>query len=231
MEEFTFKLDPTKKPKTFDFQQRRNAKQSFPGIYLLKGDELKICFRFRRGSQDEMLAPEKPERPTAFADYWKTGSYTALLILKRQRKPDAKKDEKPRPDKERLQGTWKVVSTVDDGEEAKEEDECWTIKDKTIRVQSKSRRGEETTNFLRFRLEETTNPRLMDVVEGEANDLFDTAEWDKRFEDADQRLEGIYSLAGDTLTICLSRNKGDRPTTFESKQGSDYILVVLKREE
>jgi hypothetical protein len=34
-----------------------------------------------------------------------------------------------------------------------------------------------------------------------------------------------------TLKICISRKKGERPTAFNSKQGSDYILIVLKREK
>ena len=51
-----------------------------------------------------------------------------------------------------------------------------------------------------------------------------------RIQDADERKEGIYALDDDTLTICVSRQKGDRPTVFVSKPGSDYILFVLKRE-
>jgi hypothetical protein len=47
---------------------------------------------------------------------------------------------------------------------------------------------------------------------------------------ADERMEAIYAIAGDALTICISRKKYERPTAFESKEGSNYLLIVLKRE-
>jgi hypothetical protein len=43
--------------------------------------------------------------------------------------------------------------------------------------------------------------------------------------------KGIYALDGDTLTICDNApnlNKG-RPTTFEIKSGSGYVLITFKR--
>jgi uncharacterized protein (TIGR03067 family) len=41
---------------------------------------------------------------------------------------------------------------------------------------------------------------------------------------------GIYKIEGDTLTICLAdKNSTERPTKFESPDGSDIFLVTLKR--
>jgi uncharacterized protein (TIGR03067 family) len=41
---------------------------------------------------------------------------------------------------------------------------------------------------------------------------------------------GIYKIDGDTLTICLAdKNSTDRPTKFESPDGSNIFLVTLKR--
>ena len=46
----------------------------------------------------------------------------------------------------------------------------------------------------------------------------------------DGTLLGIYKLDGDTLTICLSdKNSTDRPTKFESPEGTNLMLVTLKR--
>jgi uncharacterized protein (TIGR03067 family) len=43
--------------------------------------------------------------------------------------------------------------------------------------------------------------------------------------------EGIYELNGDTLKICIVRDGRKRPTTFESKDGNEAILMILKREK
>jgi uncharacterized protein (TIGR03067 family) len=144
--------------------------------------------------------------------------------------PVAAKDKKPRPDRERLQGTWKMVSYVDDGEKDEELGDEWDINDRTIKAiaPAKRKRG-AYTSYLRFRLDETTHPRLIDLVEGKADDLFDPAAFDRRLDDADARKEGIYAFAGDTLRMCISRKKGERPTAFASKRGSDCILIVLQR--
>ena len=43
--------------------------------------------------------------------------------------------------------------------------------------------------------------------------------------------KGIYTLDGDTLTICdnaANLDKG-RPTAFEAKSGSGYVLITFKR--
>jgi RNA polymerase sigma factor (sigma-70 family) len=149
-----------------------------------------------------------------------------------EKRPDARKDEKPRSDKERVQGTWKMVSCVADGEKDEDFRDVWTVKETTIKAMSPAKeKSGAFTSYIRFRLDETTNPKLIDLVEGQADDLFDTAKFDKRLDDADQRKEGIYSIAGDTLTICIGRKKGERPTTFVSKKGSGYLLIVLKREK
>src|SRR5262245_34376051 len=41
---------------------------------------------------------------------------------------------------------------------------------------------------------------------------------------------GIFKIEGDTLTICLAdKNSADRPTKFESPDGTNIMLVTLKR--
>jgi uncharacterized protein (TIGR03067 family) len=41
---------------------------------------------------------------------------------------------------------------------------------------------------------------------------------------------GIYKIDGDTLTICLSeKGSTDRPTRFESPEGTNFMLITLKR--
>jgi uncharacterized protein (TIGR03067 family) len=41
-------------------------------------------------------------------------------------------------------------------------------------------------------------------------------------------MPGIFKIEKDTLTICLTPT-GDRPTKFESVEGSNHMLLTLKR--
>jgi uncharacterized protein (TIGR03067 family) len=44
-------------------------------------------------------------------------------------------------------------------------------------------------------------------------------------------IKGIYELDGDALKLCWAQEGKERPTTFESKEGTPTALFVLKREK
>jgi hypothetical protein len=44
-------------------------------------------------------------------------------------------------------------------------------------------------------------------------------------------LEGIYEWLGDELKLCLYFGSRTRPVEFETRAGSNRVLVVLKREK
>jgi uncharacterized protein (TIGR03067 family) len=77
-EKMTFKLDPTKKPKTVDFLVKKGGMDdvAVPGIYELKDDELKICY----------VQGGLGERPTEFVTKKRTAQ--GLMIFKRSKNKD-----------------------------------------------------------------------------------------------------------------------------------------------
>ena len=49
--------------------------------------------------------------------------------------------------------------------------------------------------------------------------------------DKDKVASGIFRIEKGELHLCLGRpGQGNRPTAFESKEGSEHMVVTLKRE-
>jgi uncharacterized protein (TIGR03067 family) len=55
------------------------------------------------------------------------------------------------------------------------------------------------------------------------------AEIDATTEGKEGTEKGIYAVDGDTLKLCLATNGGPRPGKLATRQGSDHILIVLRR--
>lgn len=82
---WAYRLDSAQNPKTIDMVMRFHwylgEQQTFPGIYSLEGDVLKIC-----------MSGPGDKRPTEFAS--KPGSTTVLWTLKRQSGPPGSEERK-----------------------------------------------------------------------------------------------------------------------------------------
>lgn len=73
-QEAVFKIDAAKKPKTLDINIKAGEKlETIKGIYLLEGDDLKIC----------AAADPSKDRPTEFIT--QQGSGVGLLVFKREK--------------------------------------------------------------------------------------------------------------------------------------------------
>ena len=129
---------------------------------------------------------------------------------------DAKRvaDADKKSDKEKLQGSWVPVAAVTGGIERSEQE----IKDKNfvmvftgdkVTIPAKDVTKQEVT----YKLDPSQKPKHIDFLMPE-----------------DKLAKGIYLLEGDTLTVCVSEKENDeRPKEFESKQGSNVVLMKLKR--
>ena len=115
----------------------------------------------------------------------------------------------------KLQGTWSVVSSERDGNKAPDDKikgvKITFQKDKLIARQA------DKTIEMSYTVDPAKNPKTIDIT----------------YLDGEQKGEssqGIYSLDGDMLKICMHRST-NRPTEFETKADSQRHLVVLKREK
>jgi uncharacterized protein (TIGR03067 family) len=118
---------------------------------------------------------------------------------------DAEKDLK------KLVGTWEEVSHIADGK-AKSADE---VKGTTVVIDASGKweAFKDGTSLLKgtVKLDPGKKPKAADwAIEG-----------------SDMVAKSIYEVDGDTWKHCFSLK--DRPTEFESKEGSEVYYIVLKR--
>jgi uncharacterized protein (TIGR03067 family) len=125
---------------------------------------------------------------------------------------DAKKD------REQLQGTWAPIKLIYNGEDLTNDN---TVKFKLVfKGDHLTVKGTEEVEKeyakLTFKLDTTAKPKLMDlaVKAGAQKDP----------------VEAIYELKKDELKICAMVFGKGRPTEFASPAGTNFVLVVLKRE-
>ncbi len=212
-----YKLDPTKTPKGIEMTpQDGPAKgKTVHGLYELDGDRLKLCLLNGPG-----------EEPKEFATT--PGSNLRLLILKR--KPaDDKPADKPKDDKEALQGVWRITTIVMGG---KEQDDAQARYEKTERyvisadrlviryeIQENSDQGPVITqeSVYTYDLDPTRTPKVLDM-------------WPQYAPFKGTVVRGVYSLDGDVLKLCQALGvDGERPKEVASKEGDQSRLLVLRR--
>jgi uncharacterized protein (TIGR03067 family) len=118
-----------------------------------------------------------------------------------------------------LEGTWKVVSAVRDGNklsDAQIEGIRFTIEETGKALVKK---GEKVLFEGTIKVDPTKTPKTEDatqVSEGESKG---------------KTTLSIYEIEGDTLKICSAEPGKDRPAEFLSKPGSGHFLRVFKREK
>ena len=153
---------------------------------------------------------------------WHPFSFVVIALLSttacsRPRSPEAAPGAQPRVVKEdldKLQGTWRIESSVWNGVREPDIARSVTILfqgDKFIVVDKDGNRQEETIKLM--------------------PDQHPTAihRWTKG---SDQASPGIYTLEGDRFTWCSSGGSNKvRPSAFASNPGSKQSLMVLRRKK
>jgi uncharacterized protein (TIGR03067 family) len=134
--------------------------------------------------------------------------------------------EKPDPalmkELAQLEGIWTILEARHAGEVVEQsEPEEFEFKGGKLLI---ARKGDRAPIVMTLRLDISTDPKLMDW----------TTDPKGRFDDTDKFAEGIYKLDSDRLTVCYHVRdnrfaKGNRPTEFKSLEGSDAMLLILKR--
>jgi uncharacterized protein (TIGR03067 family) len=114
----------------------------------------------------------------------------------------------------KFQGTWKFISMEVDGTKTPYKGLTVVLKGDQWTVCEGDRCAAKVT----FELNPTKKPQTIDLVDVDVEK--------KRL------IRGIYSLEGETLTVCYRNSeKGHRPTEFATKPDSGLVLFVLKRQK
>jgi len=119
-------------------------------------------------------------------------------------------DDATKKDLAALQGTWKTYSAEVNGEEGfyPEMSARLVIKDQKVFYA-----GEELAGLT---INATTSPRSIDL----------------EYRKPKKVIEGVYSLNGDTLKLCVNRQADgvkERPTGFETKDKPNVRVLVFKK--
>jgi len=138
--------------------------------------------------------------------------YILMILLFSLISGNATAKDDVKDDLEKFQGTWKVVSAAEGGQQTPEEH----LKDlkMIITLEKMTYKFRDVTTVWPYKLDSTKSPKWFDIM------------------DKDHTLQGIYQLEGDQLKICVP-NMGDkgRSTAFESKPNSvNHLLIVMERE-
>src|SRR2546421_4017851 len=126
-----------------------------------------------------------------------------------------KKNDDGKKDLDLFKGGWTIGTMVLNG---KPHDDAvggkFTFDGENMVIQIKDREHKGA-----FKLDAGKKPKQIDVTPSDGPEK-------------DKVLEGIYQLERDELKICIAHAPGtDRPKEFESKEGSERLLLTLKRDK
>jgi RNA polymerase sigma factor (sigma-70 family) len=135
---------------------------------------------------------------------------------------DEKKPPKSVSDRDKLQGTWRIVEVIVDGQPARRQN---PTEEANMVVQGDQMslvalpEGKKVKEF-RFKIDPAKMPKAIDLSVPTDQAKGKTG-------------HGIYELEGDRWKLCFPQDDNaakERPTSFKSEAGSRLVLMTLKRE-
>jgi RNA polymerase sigma-70 factor (ECF subfamily) len=148
-----------------------------------------------------------------------TGAF-AYHLLATEADANKTKADAEKTDAEKILGVWTFDSGKADGQELQGA-EGERIKNSTYEFTADklSIKHKDGTREAGYKLDPSAKPKTLDLIVS--------------IPGGEETRPGIYKLEGDTLTYCAKMRPGadERPTEFESKEGSGIVLMVLKREK
>jgi uncharacterized protein (TIGR03067 family) len=131
---------------------------------------------------------------------------------------DAPQDVASKKDLEKMQGDWVTVSYIRDGEKLPDDEAqalFRTVKGNEYTVS----RFDKVLGGGTFTLDATKKPKTIDSLPRARPGAKATP------------LLGIYEFDGEKMRTCYAAPGKERPTAFESKEGSGWTLTVWEREK
>src|SRR5205085_3256803 len=120
-------------------------------------------------------------------------------------------------DLDKMKGTWKVASGERNGAALANEDPLKTLILTVAGDKYTAKVGDENEAGT-IKLDPSKKPKQIDLSITEGQD-----KGKKQF--------GLYSIEGDTLKVCFAPTENERPKDMTAKEGTDNILITLKREK
>jgi uncharacterized protein (TIGR03067 family) len=134
---------------------------------------------------------------------------------------DAQDERKDGKDQKAIQGKWRSESSISDGEK-RDPEKQWTvlvIEDNKLSWENSIIEGDLGKTGvvpMSFQLDSSKEPKTIDLT------------WSEGAYKGKKQL-GIYSIKGDTLTICVGSIDKERPKMFKSEKGAVNWLLTLNR--